>query len=216
MSHAFQPSPVILADVEGSMPFDLLRETAYAELLGIDRSLCPVYRDIEQVMREMEKRVDRAKGPQNILGLQQQLVSIERTHKRNGVWEGDLQVAAHSPQPSTALQLCAAHRCSLRATAVCALCCRLIRFPLARELSTISWNAPMCWQTKSFITCQSDTPQLHAATNAMHSLAALNNWRMQRPTNKDDVASEKKGDLCVGVLCDGYVRVCARVQLAAA
>jgi hypothetical protein len=74
------------------MPAGLLVETAYLEQLGLDRTLCPVYRSIEMVIREMEDKVGVLDTVRQLLPLPQRLVSIEADHKKDGVWGGCLQV----------------------------------------------------------------------------------------------------------------------------
>jgi hypothetical protein len=89
---SFALPPVVLPDGESSMPAGLLIETAYLEQLGLDRTLCPVYRSIEMVMREMEEKVGVLDSVRRLLPLQQRLVNIEADHKKDGVWGGCLQV----------------------------------------------------------------------------------------------------------------------------
>jgi hypothetical protein len=92
MSGSFALPAVILPDSESSMPAGLLVETAYLEQLGLDRSLCPVYRSIEMVMRELEEKVGALDTARQLLPLQRRLVAIEADNKKEGVWGGSLRV----------------------------------------------------------------------------------------------------------------------------
>ena len=73
------------------MPPGLLRETAYHEQLGLDRSLVSVYAAIEHVLRRLQDKAQRVQEAEQLHGLQQQLVDIERQHKQDGVWGGSLK-----------------------------------------------------------------------------------------------------------------------------
>jgi hypothetical protein len=72
------------------MPADLLRETAYLEQLGLDRSLYPIYRQIEAVHRRLEDKADTATQAEQLRGAGAELVAIENRWKKDGVWSGEL------------------------------------------------------------------------------------------------------------------------------
>ena len=86
MSASFVLPAVILPDSESSMPCSLLLETAYLEQLGVGRTLCPIYRSIEMVMREMEEKVGFFETVSQLQPLQKRLVDIEANNKKDGVW----------------------------------------------------------------------------------------------------------------------------------
>ena len=89
---AFALPSVVLPNGESSMPVGSLIEAANLEQEGLDRTLYPVYRSIEIVMREMEEKVGVHDSIRRLLPLQQRLVNIEAVHKKDGVWGGCLQV----------------------------------------------------------------------------------------------------------------------------
>jgi hypothetical protein len=95
MSASFVLPAVILPDSESSMPSSLLLETAYLEQLGIGRTLCPIYRSIEMVMREMEEKVGFFETVSQLQPLQKRLVDIETENKKDGVWGNRLEVCLH-------------------------------------------------------------------------------------------------------------------------
>ena len=77
------------------MPSSLLIETAYLEQRGIGRTLCPIYRAIELVMREIEEKVGSFDTVSQLQPLQKRLVDIEANHKQDGVWGERLEVRLH-------------------------------------------------------------------------------------------------------------------------
>ena len=86
-----QPPPVVLPELDCSLPSELLRETAYHEQLGIDRALYPVYRAVEAVHRRLEQGVGSVERAEQLRGAGAELVALENAHKKEGVWCGDLR-----------------------------------------------------------------------------------------------------------------------------
>ena len=81
----FTPPQVILPnEVNASMPASLVRESAYCEQLGLDRSLYPVYHSLERVYRRLEEKAEGVERAEQLRGLGEELVALERTHKRTG------------------------------------------------------------------------------------------------------------------------------------
>jgi hypothetical protein len=124
MSASFVLPAVILPDSESSMPSNLLIETAYLEQRGVGRTLCPVYRSIEVVMRELEEKVGFFDNVSQLQPLQKRLVDIEANHKKDGVWGERLEVCLHSH--TLAYSPASPHteyRLSDALTSLCVSCC---------------------------------------------------------------------------------------------
>lgn len=86
MSHLFPSPPLVFADLEASMAPDVLRETAYQEQLGLDRSLYRPYRALEQIVRELEVRAGRIRSLVQLQHLQEAIDAIETNYKHAGLW----------------------------------------------------------------------------------------------------------------------------------